>query len=59
LGSFTRARAAFEAVPAGKLEIEVKGWTQLQRFLGDTTIHYREHEDHIRTWLKQLETTEA
>jgi uncharacterized protein (TIGR03083 family) len=59
LGSFTQARAAFEAVPAGKLEIEVKGWPQLQRFLGDTTIHYREHEDHIRTWLNQLETIEA
>ena len=57
--SFTNARTAFEAVPAEKLEIEVKGWPQLSRFLGDTTIHYREHEHHIRTWLKQLETTEG
>jgi len=53
---FTNARTAFEAVPAEKLEI---GWPQLSRFLGDTTIHYREHEHHIRTWLKQLETTEG
>lgn len=57
--SFADARAAFQTVPAEKLGTEVKGWPQLQRFLGDTTIHYREHEDHIRTWLKQLETIEA
>jgi uncharacterized protein (TIGR03083 family) len=56
--SFDDARSAFDATPAEKLEIEVKGWPQIQRFLGDTTIHYREHENHIRTWLKQLETTE-
>jgi len=57
--SFNDARAAFEATPADTLETEVKGWPQLQRFLGDTTIHYREHANHIRTWLKQLETAEA
>jgi uncharacterized protein (TIGR03083 family) len=56
--SFKDARAAFEATPAEKLETEVKGWPQLSRFLGDTTIHYREHEQHIRTWLNELETTE-
>lgn len=57
--SFAAARSAFEQCPAEKLEAEVKGWPQLRRFLGDTTIHYREHEDHIRTWLKQLETIKA
>jgi len=57
--SFAAARAAFVAVLAERLEIEVKGWPQLSRFLGDTTIHYREHENHIRTWLKKQETTAA
>ncbi len=59
LTSFEAARSAFDGVPADKLETEVKGWSQLSRFLGDTTIHYREHENHIRTWFNQLETTEA
>ena len=58
LQSFAAARTAFEVAPPEKLEMEVQGWPQLSRFLGDTTIHYREHEHHIRTWLKQLETTE-
>jgi len=57
LQSFAAARTAFEVAPPEKLEMEVQGWPQLSRFLGDTTIHYGEHEHHIRTWLKQLETT--
>ena len=58
LQSFASARTAFEVAPPEKLEMEVQGWPQLSRFLEDTTIHYREHEHHIRAWLKQLETTE-
>lgn len=41
------------------LGTEVKGWSQLNRFLGDTTLHYNEHAEQIRAWQRQLETTEG
>jgi len=53
------AAAAFEAVPADKLDTEVKGWTMGHRFAEDTYRHYDEHAEQIRAWQRQLETTEA
>ena len=57
--SFEAAAAAFRAVPAEKLDIDVKGWTVAHRFAEDTYRHYNEHADQIRAWKRQLETTEA
>jgi len=44
---------------SGLLGTEVKGFSQLNRFLGDTTLHYNEHAEQIRAWQRQLETTEG
>jgi hypothetical protein len=57
--SFEAAAAAFRAVPAEKLDIDVKGWTVAHRFAEDTYKHYNEHAEHIRTWQRLTETTEA
>ena len=57
--SFEGAAAAFRAVPAEKLDIDVKGWTVAHRFAEDTYKHYDEHAEQIRAWQRQLETTEA
>lgn len=59
LHSFEAVAAAFHAVPAEKLDIDVKGWTVAHRFAEDTYEHYNEHADQIRAWKRQLETTEA
>ncbi len=57
--SHEAASAAFEAVAADKLDINVKGWTMGHRFAEDTYRHYDEHAEQIRAWQRQLETTEA
>jgi uncharacterized protein (TIGR03083 family) len=57
--SYEAAAAAFDAVPADKLDIDVKGWTMGHRFAEDTYRHYDEHAEQIRAWQRQLETTEA
>jgi uncharacterized protein (TIGR03083 family) len=59
VGSHEAAAAAFDAVPADKLDINVKGWTMAHRFAEDTYKHYDEHAEQIRAWQRQLETTEA
>ncbi len=56
--SYGDAAKELREVDAGLLETEVKGWSQLNRFLGDTTLHYNEHAEQIRAWKRQLETTE-
>ena len=57
--TFKDAAAEFRGFDAGLLETEVRGWSQLNRFLGDTTLHYKEHAEQIRAWKRQLETTEG
>ncbi len=57
--SYEAAAAAFDAVPADKLDINVKGWTMGHRFAEDTYRHYDEHAEQLRAWQRQLETTEA
>lgn len=53
------AREALGDISLELLKTEVKGWSQLERFAADTYIHYREHTEHIRSWMRDLETTEA
>jgi uncharacterized protein (TIGR03083 family) len=57
--SFEDALRALDETPSALLDVEVKGWPQLTRFLEDTTRHYNEHAGHIRAWLSSVETTEA
>ncbi len=57
--SFEQARAALQAFPEDRLEMEVKGATVFFRFGGDTFAHYKEHAGQIGAWQRQLETTEA
>jgi hypothetical protein len=57
--SYEEALAELRRTEPELLGTEVKGWAQLNRFLGDTTLHYREHAEQIRAWQRQLETTEA
>lgn len=56
--SFESASEALLATPAEDLGIEVKGWDMATRFAEDTYRHYREHAAQIRTWRRELETTE-
>lgn len=57
--SHRAAAEALQATPMEALEMEVKGWPQLRRFLGDTTWHYRQHAEHIKAWARETETSEA
>jgi uncharacterized protein (TIGR03083 family) len=57
--SYDGAAAEFRTVNADLLGTEIKGYSQLNRFLGDTTLHYKEHAEQIRSWKRQLETTEG
>jgi len=59
LSSFELAREALRAVPAERLNEEVKGWAMHARFAVDTYHHYREHAAQIRAWRRGLETAEA
>ncbi|MBI2914153.1 MAG: maleylpyruvate isomerase N-terminal domain-containing protein [Chloroflexi bacterium] len=56
--SFEGARRALEAFPEEKLEMPLWEHTVLQDFAWDTFVHYKEHAQQIREWVKQLETTE-
>lgn len=57
--SYEDAAQMLRETDSGLLGMEVKGFSQLNRFLGDTTLHYKEHAEQIRAWQRQLETTEA
>ena len=57
--SYADAADMLRATDASLLGTEVRGTSQLNRFLGDTTLHYNEHAEQIRAWQRQLETTEA
>jgi hypothetical protein len=53
------ARAALETFPEDKLDDAFKDHTVVFSFGADTFAHYHEHASQIRTWLRQMETTEA
>ena len=53
------ATSALDGAPAEKLDELLNESPILQYFAGDTYEHYREHTEHIKAWLQQLETTEA
>jgi hypothetical protein len=57
--SHRAARASLEAAPESALAIDVNGWSVGVRFAEDTYRHYREHSEHIVSWQRELETTEA
>lgn len=59
MDSFQAAKKAISASSPEALDTEVAGWSVLRRFAGDTYVHYQEHAEQIRTWSRQLETTEA
>jgi hypothetical protein len=52
------ARAALEAFPEDKLDQPFKDHTVVFSFGADTFAHYHEHATQIRSWLRQMETTE-
>jgi len=53
------ATKALDATPPEKLDEKLRDNPVLQYFAGDTYEHYREHAEHIKAWLQQVETTEA
>lgn len=53
------AHKAVDESPESALAIEMEGWTVGVRFAEDTYRHYREHAEQIRTWVRELETSEA
>jgi hypothetical protein len=53
------ARTALEAFPEEQLDQPFKEGTVVFSFGADTFAHYQEHASQIRTWLRQMETTEA
>jgi uncharacterized protein (TIGR03083 family) len=57
--SYEEALAMLRQTPPDLLGTEIKGWAQLNRFLEDTTLHYKEHAEHFRAWKRRVETTEA
>lgn len=59
VASFEDARSVLQATPEELLWQEVKGWPQAVRFREDTYVHYQEHGEHIRNWIRQTETSEA
>jgi hypothetical protein len=57
--AFDEAERALAETPPQKLDEPFQHHSVVQYFAGDTYEHYNEHADQIRTWLRQLETTEA
>jgi uncharacterized protein (TIGR03083 family) len=53
------ASVALEQFPEEKLDEPFKERTVVFSFGADTFAHYQEHASQIRTWLRQMETTEA
>jgi hypothetical protein len=52
------ARKAFAEAPESALAPVVSGWTVGKRAAEDTYIHYSEHAEQIKAWLREMETTE-
>lgn len=52
------ARKAFADAPESALTPVVSGWTVGKRAAEDTFIHYDEHAEQIKAWLREMETTE-
>ena len=59
LRNYKEANACLDAAPEEKLSVKLRGQETAVYFVGDTSGHYREHAEHIREWLRNLETSEA
>jgi len=58
LRNYKEANACLDAAPEEKINLELRGEEVATYFAGDTYGHYREHAEHIREWLRNLETSE-
>ncbi|HEY5638604.1 MAG TPA: hypothetical protein VIW01_00975, partial [Dehalococcoidia bacterium] len=59
LRNYKEANACLDAAPEEKINVMLRGQEAAAFFVGDTSAHYREHAEHIREWLRNLETSEA
>jgi uncharacterized protein (TIGR03083 family) len=51
---------ALDDAPAEAFDIKLRGgYSVLENFAGDTFMHYSEHAQHIRNWLREMETSET
>jgi hypothetical protein len=58
LRNYEEANACLDAAPEEKLNVLLRGNEVASYFAGDTYEHFREHAEHIRDWLRGLETSE-
>ncbi len=58
LRNYKEANACLDAAPEDKINTKLRGKEVAAYFVGDTYGHYREHAEHIRAWLRNLETSE-
>lgn len=59
LRNYKEANACLDEAPEEKINAKLRGNEVASYFAGDTFLHYREHAEHIREWLRNLETSEA
>lgn len=59
LRNYKEANACLHETPEEKINLKLRGEEVADYFAGDTYRHYREHAEHIREWLRDLETSEA
>jgi len=59
LRNYKEANACLDEAPEEKINLKLRGKDVAGSFVGDTSAHYREHAEHIREWLRNLETSEA
>jgi uncharacterized protein (TIGR03083 family) len=58
LRNYQDANACLDATPEDKLNVSLREQEIAVYFAGDTYLHFREHVEHIRDWLRRLETSE-
>lgn len=52
------ARKALEGATDETLNAEFRQATVADYYVGDTYEHYKEHAEHVKAWLREMETTE-
>ena len=58
LRNYKEANSCLDETPEDKVNVKLRGREVAAYFAGDTYGHYREHAEHIRAWLRNLETSE-
>ena len=56
--SHENARNALDETPESVLHVQFGPGKVIDYFAGDTYTHYDEHADQIKSWLREMETTE-